>query len=56
VLLFVTILDGMLLPNERVSSYGEKFIEVLGSKRSEFEGFSFQNGLEIEGHTEMIVG
>src|SRR5262249_52884091 len=35
VLLLVAILDGVLLPNERVRSHREEIIEILGSKRPE---------------------
>jgi len=40
-----------LLPNEGVGSHGEEIIEVLGSKRPEFEELAFQNWLEVERHT-----
>src|SRR5881398_33325 len=39
----------MLLPNERVRSHREEIIEILGSKRPEFEELAFENWLEVEG-------
>jgi len=50
-LFFVTVLNRMLLPDEGISSYGQKVVKDPGSKRPEFEELTFQDWLEIKGHS-----
>ena len=53
-LFFVTVLDRMLLPDERICSHGVKVMKILCLKRPEFEEPAFQNGLEVKGHLTCI--
>jgi len=50
-LFLVAVFDRMLLPNEGIRSDGVKFLEILRSKRPEFEQPAFQNGLEVKSHS-----
>src|ERR1700689_536362 len=51
----VTILGGMLFPDERIGGCGVKAIKIFGSKGPEFQEFAFQEWLEIYGHENNLV-
>jgi hypothetical protein len=54
-LFLVTIVAGMLFPDERIRSYGVEVMKILCSKRPQLEEFAFQDGLEIKGHLDSML-
>ena len=52
-LFFVTILGGVLFPQERIRSYLVKSIKILRLKRPEFEELALQSRLEVKRHSRL---